>query len=220
MYKDYNMNQITIPLDIEVMIPEDDIAVAVNDLVGSIPETAFEGFEHHFGASSHHPRMMMKIILCGYAQSIYSGRKIEAQLTDSVRMMWLAQNQKPVYRTINRFRVNPHMEALIKEAFIQFRSQFRANDLIDDTAIFIDGTKLEANANKYTFVFRKSVEKHQEKLRSQSKLMYDTMYEEQILPALLEESEDLVTAEHLNTMHQALETVENDLTEAIEATED
>lgn len=220
MYKDYNMNQITIPLDIELMIPEDDIAVAVNDLVESIPDAAFEGFEHHFGASSHHPRMMMKIILCGYTRSVYSGRKIAAELTDSLRMMWLAQNQKPSYRTINRFRVHPHMSALIEEAFIQFRGQLQANDLIDADAIFIDGTKLEANANKYTFVFRKSVEKHQEKLRAQSKLMYDTMYEAQILPALLEESEDLVTAEHLNTMHQALETVENDLTEAIEATED
>ena len=220
MYKDYNMNQITIPLNIEVMIPADDIAIAVNDMVESIPDAAFEDFDHHFGAASHHPRMMMKIILCGYAQSVYSGRKIEALLGDSLRMKWLAQHQHPSYRTINRFRIHPHMNALIAEAFIQFRMQLQANDLIDDEAIFIDGTKLEANANKYTFVFRKSVEQHQEKLRAQSKLMYDTMYEQMIIPALLEESEDIVTDAHLNTMHQALETVENDLTEAIDATED
>src|SRR5690625_3602960 len=124
------------------------------------------------------------------------------------------------YRTINRFRVNPHMDALIKEAFIQFRMQLQAYDLIDDDAIFIDGTKLEANANKYTFVFRKRVEKSQASLRAQSKVMYQTMYEQNIIPALLEESEDSVTDAHLNTMHQALETVENELTEAIDATED
>ncbi|CAM4156240.1 IS1182 family transposase [Lacicoccus alkaliphilus] len=219
MYKDYNMNQITIPLNIEVMIPEDDIAVAVNDLVESIPAAAFEGFDHHFGASSHHPRMMMKIILCGYAQSVYSGRKIAALLTDSLRVMWLSQNRCPSYRTINRFRIHPHMSALIEEAFIQFRGQLQANDMIDADAIFIDGTKLEANANKYTFVFRKSVEKHQEALRAQSKLMYDTMYEEMIIPALIEESDEAITAGHLNTMHQALETVETDLTDTIDATE-
>jgi len=166
MYKDYNMNQLTLPLDIEVMIPDDDIAVAVNEMVESIPEAPFKAFEHDVGASSYHPRMM-KIILCGYAQSMWSGR------------------ENP-----SRARRQP------------------AHDLIDADAIFIDGTKLEANANKYTFVFRKSVEKHQEKLRAQSRLMDDTMHEQMIIPALLEESESLVTAGHLNTMHQALETVE------------
>jgi transposase len=202
MYKDYTMNQLTLPLDLAVIIPEDDIALAVNALVESIPETEFAPFDHAFGATSYHPRMMMKIILCSYTQSVTSGRKIEALLTDSVRMMWLAQNQTPSYRTINRFRVHPHMEALI-----------------DTDAIFIDGTKLEANANKYTFVFRRSVEKHQEKLRAQSKLMYETLYEEQIVPALLEESEAVVTADHLHTMHQVLEMVETDMTETIDATE-
>lgn len=219
MYKNYNMNQITLPLDLEVVIPEDDISLAVNALVESIPENEFALFDHTFDASSYHPRMMMKIILCSYAQSVTSGRQIEALLTDSVRMMWLAQNQTPSYRTINRFRVNPHMDALIKEAFIQFRMQLQAYDLIDDDAIFIDGTKLEANANKYTFVFRKSIEKHQAKLRTQSKMMYETMYEQNIIPALLDESEAIVTDADLNTMHQALETVENDLTEAIDVTE-
>lgn len=220
MYKDYNMDQITLPLDLEVIIPEDDISRAVNALVESIPETEFTPFAHHFGTSSYHPRMMMKIILCSYTQSVTSGRKIEALLKDSVRMMWLAQNQRPAYRTINRFRVHPHMAALIQEAFIQFRMQLQAYDLIDDDAIFIDGTKLEADANKYTFVFRKRVEKSQARLRAQSKEMYETMYEQQIIPALLEESEEIVTDAHLNTMHQALETVENDMTETIDATED
>ena len=218
MYKNYNMNQITLPLDLEVILPDNDIAIAVNGLVESIPDTEFDPFTHPFGATSYHPRMMMKIILCGYAQSVFSGRKIEALLSDSVRMMWLAQNQRPSYRTINRFRVHPQMAVLIKEAFIQFRMQLAAHDLIDSDAIFIDGTKLEANANKYSFVFRKTVETHQEKLRVQSKLMYETLYEQNIIPELIEESESPVTAEHLNTMHRALETVEDHLTTQIDAT--
>ena len=74
MYKDYNMNQITLPLDLEVIISEDDVAMAVNELVESIPDTEFQSFEHTFGATSYHPRMMMKLILCGYVQSVTSGR--------------------------------------------------------------------------------------------------------------------------------------------------
>ena len=49
MYKDYNMNQITLPLDLEVIISEDDVAMAVNELVESIPDTEFQPFEHTFG---------------------------------------------------------------------------------------------------------------------------------------------------------------------------
>ncbi|SDL34333.1 hypothetical protein SAMN05216216_1461, partial [Lacicoccus qingdaonensis] len=48
MYKDYNMNQITLPIDLAVVIPEDDIALAVNALVESIPDTEFAPFEHTF----------------------------------------------------------------------------------------------------------------------------------------------------------------------------
>ncbi|PNZ24689.1 IS5/IS1182 family transposase, partial [Staphylococcus rostri] len=61
------------------------------------------------GPSSYHPKMMLKIILYGYAHSVFSGRRIEFLLKDSCRMMWLAQGQTPSYRTINRFRVNPYM---------------------------------------------------------------------------------------------------------------
>ncbi|EYH05144.1 transposase [Staphylococcus aureus W24177] len=62
--------------------------------------------------------MMLKIILYAYTQSVFSGRRIEKLLHDSIRMMWLAQNQTPSYKTINRFRVNPNTDALIESLFI------------------------------------------------------------------------------------------------------
>ncbi|GAB5787794.1 hypothetical protein JMUB7524_12180 [Staphylococcus aureus] len=55
-----------------------------------------------------------------YTQSVFSGRRIEKLLHDSIRMMWLAQDQTPSYKTINRFRVNPNTDALIESLFIQF----------------------------------------------------------------------------------------------------
>ena len=110
MYKDYNMNQIILPLNLEVKLDKNDIAFAVNDLVESIPEESFKDFERSNGCPAYHPRMMLKIILCAYAQSVFSSRKIEALLKDSIRMMWLAQGYEPSYRTINRFRVDPDVQ--------------------------------------------------------------------------------------------------------------
>ena len=123
MFKDYNMNQLVLPLDLEVKLQNNDIAFHVHHLVESIPHEAFEPFLRNEGCPAYHPRMMLKIILCAYTQSVFSGRKIEALLKDSIRMMWLAQGYEPSYRTINRFRVQPEVKELIRQCFVQFRCQ-------------------------------------------------------------------------------------------------
>src|SRR5690625_4329752 len=92
MFKHYTMNQVILPLDLEIKLDKNDIAFAVNDLIESIPEKSFEEFVRNTGCPAYHPRMMMKVILCAYTQSVFSGRKIEALIHDSVRMMWLAQD--------------------------------------------------------------------------------------------------------------------------------
>ena len=172
MYKNYNMKQITLSLDLEIYLEENDIAFAIDELVESIPEEIFSVFDHKMGTTSYHPKMMLKLLLCGYTQSIFSGRKIEAMSKDSIRAMWLTQSQFPNFRTINRFRVNPLVQPILQECFIQFRNQLVSQKLIDEEAIFIDGTKLEANANKYTFVWKKSTERFEESLRQKSKESY------------------------------------------------
>ena len=102
MQKDYNMSQLTLPIETSILIPDNDLSQHVNDIVESIPDIEFEGFKHHRGATAYHPKMMLKIILYAYTQSVFSGRKIERLLHDSLRMMWLSQRQTPSYKTINR----------------------------------------------------------------------------------------------------------------------
>ncbi len=171
MFKDYNMNQVVLPLDLEIKINENDIAYAVNDVVENIPNEAFAKFLHETGCPAYHPRMMIKIILCAYTQSVFSSRKIEALVKVSVRMMWLAQGYEPSYRSINRFRVNEEVKELLRQCFVQFRCQLVQEKQIDEKAIFIDGTKLEANANKFTFVWRPLKNTVQLWLKSPTKCM-------------------------------------------------
>ncbi|RTQ93816.1 transposase, partial [Lysinibacillus telephonicus] len=66
MFKNYNMNQIILPLDLEVKLQNNDIAFHVHHLVESIPNEAFETFLRNEGCPAYHPRMMLKIILCAY----------------------------------------------------------------------------------------------------------------------------------------------------------
>ena len=84
MYKDYNMTQLTLPIETSVLIPANDISRYVYDIVETILETEFR---HHRGGISYHPKMMLKVVLYAYTQSVFSGRKIEKLLNDSIRMM-------------------------------------------------------------------------------------------------------------------------------------
>lgn len=220
MFKDYNMNQLILPLDVEVKLQENDIAFSIHHLVESIPNEAFEFFLQEEGCPAYHPRMMLKIILCGYTQSVFSGRKIEALLKDSLRMMWLAQSYTPSYRTINRFRVHPHVKELIRQCFVQFRCQLVQEKLIDQEAIFIDGTKIEANANKFTFVWKKSVEKHHTRLIEKSNQLYNELLETKIIPEIERESVGQLSVKELTQMAEKLEEVVQEYTKEIEQTDE
>src|SRR5690625_413117 len=184
MYPNYNMNQLVLPLDMEVKLQENNIAFVINDLVESIPEKAFKNFLRKTGCPSYHPLMMLKIILCAYSQPVFSGRKIEALLKDIILMMWLAQGNEPSYRTINRFRVDPDVQGLLRQLFVQFSCQLVEEKIIDHEAIFIDGTKIEANANEFTFVWKKAVKNYSEKLVVHSNRMYDELLKKEIIPEI------------------------------------
>jgi transposase len=220
MFKHYTMNEVVLPLDLERKLPENDIAFTVNQLIESIPDEAFERFLRKTGQPAYHPRMMMKIILCAYTQSVFSGRKIEALLQDSIRMMWLAQEYKPSYRTINRFRVNLDVQELLRECFIQFRCQLVEEKIIEQEAIFIDGTKIEANANKFTFVWRKSIEKYSAQLTEKSNQMYNDLLEQEILPSIERENPEALSDEEFVHVAEKLDEHVQEYDRQIEASED
>ncbi|WP_174615990.1 IS1182 family transposase [Virgibacillus ihumii] len=220
MFKHYNMNQVVLPLDLEIKLQEDDIAYAVNDIVEAIPDDAFINFLRDTGCPAYHPRMMMKIILCAYTQSVFSGRKVEGLLNDSVRMMWLAQGYEPSYRTINRFRVHPEVKELLRQCFVQFRCQLVQEEQIDEEAIFMDGTKIEANANKYTFVWRKAIEKYSANLVEKSNQMYDELLEKEIIPEIERESADELSTDELEKVVEKLDENVEAYNKKIEASED
>lgn len=220
MFKDYTMNQLILPLNLEVKLQNNDIAFHIHHLVESIPHEAFEPFLRNEGCPAYHPRMMLKIILCAYTQSVFSGRKIEALLKDSIRMMWLAQGYKPSYRTINRFRVHSEVKELIRQCFIQFRCQLIEEKLIDQEAIFIDGTKIEANANKFTFVWKKSIEKYHQSLIEKSNQLYNELLENEIIPEIERESDEQLSLEELAQLVQKVDDVVTEYDKQLETSSD
>ena len=123
-------------------------------------------FSHYKGGgrSSFHPKMMLKIILLAYSQKVYSCRGIEKLIKENIPAMWLAAMQQPDFRTINEFR-GVRMKSLMDELFETMILKLIEEKYITMENYFLDGTKIEANANKYSFVWKKSTEKFEANLK-------------------------------------------------------
>ena len=144
--------------------------------------------------------MMLKVILYGYMNNIYSCRKIEKALKRDIHFIWLAGYEQPDFNTINRFRNRVKDE--INEVFTQLVAMLAAKGYISLDVEYIDGTKTESKANKYTFVWRKSTVKNRAKLMEKIK-------------ALLEQVDDSIAQENVKE-DEALSFTPSDLRDMAE----
>lgn len=112
------------------------------------------------------------------------------------------------------------MKELLRQCFVQFRCQLVEEKQIEEEAIFIDGTKIEANANKYTFVWRKSVERYSAGLVERSNQMYEELLEIEIIPEIERESSDKLSAGKLSSIIESLDETVQAYDEKIEASDD
>ena len=114
------------------------------------------------GRNPYDPGMMLKVVIYAYMSNIYSCRKIEEALKRDIHFIWLAGYEKPDFKTINNFRNRVKDE--IGNIFTQLVLLLAEQGLVSLDVEYIDGTKIESKANKYTFVWRKTVEKNRAKL--------------------------------------------------------
>lgn len=120
------------------------------------------------GTSSYHPRMMIKVLFYSYFCNIYSCRKIEKLLHENIYFMWLSGNNTPNFRTINDFR-GKRLKHKIQSLFSELVRLMAELGYVSLDVQYVDGTKIEASSNKYSFVWRGSVEKYKSKLEDKIK---------------------------------------------------
>ncbi|WEV57494.1 transposase [Ligilactobacillus acidipiscis] len=131
----------------------------ISNFVDSLPLDMLLKNTSQTGRKAFHPSMLLKMTLFAYSQGQTSGRKIQQMNEENLPMKWLTQDTSISYRTINRFRVASSTQDLIKQMYLSFYAQLKEQDLVSNEAIFVDGTKINADVNKYSFVWRKATEK-------------------------------------------------------------
>lgn len=150
-------------------ISENDPVRIVDAVVESLDLSEFKKLYREKGRCAYYPKMMLKIILYAYMNNIYSCRKIDKAVQRDIHYIWLAAQERPDFVTINRFRNRVKSE--INNIFTQTVLVLAERGFITLDVEYIDGTKIESKANKYTFVWRKTVEKNRAKLQEKIRVL-------------------------------------------------
>ncbi len=164
VFKEYNPNQLIMPIDPETFIPQTHLVRAIDKIIDKIDISHIVQKYKGGGTSSYHPLMLLKVLIYAYIQGIYSSRKIAKALQENITFVWLSKLQTPDFRTINRFR-KQIIGDCIEEIFAQVIELLVELGYVNFEYYYLDGTKIEANANKYTFVWSKSTRTYKKKLR-------------------------------------------------------
>lgn len=166
LHKNYSLNQsgyqLKLPLNIETIIPEDDSVRLLSQFVEAMDLTDLYSTYERINSVS--PRTLLKIVLYSYMNGDYSSRSMELNCKRDINFMFLLEGAPaPDHATFARFR-SIHFAPCSKRILAEMSNTLFDLGEISGETIFIDGTKIEASANKYTFVWKKAVTKNQEKL--------------------------------------------------------
>ena len=197
--KSYNNNdRLFFLLNPNEDIAENDPVRVVDAIVEGLDLREFKKLYRERGRCAYHPKMMLKVILYAYMNNIYSCRKIERAVQRDIHYIWLAAQERPDFVTINRFRNRVKNE--INNIFTQTVLLLAERGFITLDVEYIDGTKIESKSNKYTFVWRKTVEKNRAKLREKIRVLLQQIDEVIVQDKFAESEATEFTPETLDSL--------------------
>ena len=168
LQKDYTINQnfyqLKLPLDIDYMIPVNDSVRLLSQFVEEMDLTDLYSTYSRIRENQISPRTLLKIMIYGYMNRLYSSRDIENACLRDINFMFLLEGSSaPDHSPFARFR-SLHFAPCAEKILAKMTNFLYDIGEISGESIFIDGTKIEAYANKYTFVWKKAITKNMAKL--------------------------------------------------------
>ena len=167
LQKDYTASclyyQIKLPLDIEKNIPSDDPVRLLSTFVEGMKLSDLYNTYGKIKKDQVSPKQLLKIVIYAGMNRIYSSRDIEKSCRQDINFMYLLEGKFPNHATIARF-ISLHLSQCSSNILAEVSNILYELGGISGRHIFIDGTKIESAANRYTFVWKKAVTKNQTKL--------------------------------------------------------
>lgn len=171
-------NQLFLPLNLEKIIEPSESVRTLDEICEQLDYTELnKSYLRKRSVESATPEAMFKILVYGYMTGNYSSRDIENACRNNINFMWLLDGAKaPDHNTIARFRTK-RLQKIIGDLFAQLVKKLSTLGEIELKNLFVDGTKIEANANRYSFVWKKSVEKNIAKLEEKINALLEALEE-------------------------------------------
>lgn len=156
-------------MDIGEMIPADDSVRLLNAILERMDYKRLQAAYSRLGRIERSPISLFKVVVYGYMNGIYSSRKLEQACRRDINFMYLlGREPAPDHATIARFR-SKRLADVMEDLFSQLVELLAEAGELSLCSVFLDGTKLEANANRYTFVWKKTTQKKEDKLQEKMK---------------------------------------------------
>lgn len=193
VFKDYNPKEnLLFPPNLSELIDEKHPVKIISGIIDGLDIKNLIKTYKPGGTSCYHPKMLLKVLIYGYLCNIYSSRKMEQALKENIHFMWLSAMSRPDHNTLNRFR-SERLKGEIKSVFTQIVLLLEKEGLVSLETTFVDGTKIEANANRYTFVWGRAIKKHKERISAQLEELWN--YAETVAKDELQNTEEVTFKE-------------------------
>jgi len=153
----YRHEQYLLPPSLDELIPQDHLVRFIDAVIDRLDLSKIIERYQGGGAGAFHPAMLLKLWIFGWTRAVYTSRPLAHACTRDIEFMWLSGGQKPSFMTLADFRKNLGTD--IKVIFKEVVSLAMSVGLIDGKEIYIDHTKIDANANRYRITWRKNVER-------------------------------------------------------------
>jgi transposase len=175
VFKPYVMNQMSLlPPSYEEKIPAGHLVRVVNEAIEAVDLEILLAQYEGGGTSSYHPKMLLKVLVYAYCKKIYTSRKIAEALEENIHFMWLSGEQRPDFRTLNDFR-GRRMKAVIDAVFSVVVEQLVAKGYVKLENYFVDGSKIEADANKHKVVWEKKRKRYEGNVKAKIKELLEVI---------------------------------------------
>lgn len=167
---DNRKQNLLLPPSLDELVPKNHMVRVVDAVLDRLDISDILSTYRGGGNSAFNPKMMLKVLVFAYLSNVYSSRRIEELLRRDIYFMWLAGMKRPDFRTINYYR-GKRLKEGFDTVFTQVVRLLHEEGFVSLKVQYIDGTKIESVANKYTFVWRGSVEKYDARLKAKTEAL-------------------------------------------------
>ena len=154
-----------LPPSVDDWLPEKHLARFIVEVIDGLDLGRMSGAYRGSGSASYHPRMLLGLLVYGYATGVFSSRKLERATYNSVAFRFIAANDHPDHDTIATFRRRFLKE--IEKLFVEVLRLAREIGVLKMGTIGLDGTKIHANASRHSALSYEYAGKLEEQLKAE-----------------------------------------------------